>query len=164
MSSESDSAASTFVSSVDETERLRQLSLICPVVSLILRTWNKTTEMCLNVSTGEHLNLIAADQASTGDNPERRGDNEGDEEVVLGTGEVKPEGDEVLVVWVVEALVGVLAGIVPPVPPVLYEEGGALKLQGVHTHLSVHIQLRIIQSFLILNRVICSCFSRILRS
>ena len=47
--------------------------------------------MCLIVSTGEHLNLIAADQASTGDNPERRGDNEGDEEVVLGTGEVKPE-------------------------------------------------------------------------
>ena len=100
--------------------------------------------MCLNVSTGEHLNLIAADQASAGDNPERRGDNEGDEEVVLGAGEVKPkinddehqdkqledlpERHELLVVRVVEALVGVLAGVVPPVPPVLYEEGGALKL------------------------------------
>ena len=78
---------------------------------------------------------------------------------MLGAGEVKPaindddnqdheqedlpERHELLVVRVVEALVGVLAGVVPPVPPVLYEEGGALKLESVHTHLSVHIQLGI---------------------
>ena len=48
-----------------------------------------------------------------------------------------------LIVRVVEALVGVLAGVVPSIPPVGDKEGGALKLESVHTHLSVHKQLRI---------------------
>ena len=55
-----------------------------------------------------------------------------------------PYRDEASIVWVVKALVCVLAGVVPSIPPVLYKEGGALKLESVHTHLSVHKQLGII--------------------
>ena len=55
-----------------------------------------------------------------------------------------PDRDESLIVGVVKALVCVLAGVVSSIPPVLYKEGGALKLESVHTHLSVHRQLGII--------------------
>ena len=43
---------------------------------------------------------------------------------------------------VVVAGEGVLAGLVPAVPPVLYQEGRALELQRVHTHLTVYEQLQ----------------------
>ena len=99
MSSESDSARSTFMSTIsseEETDLRRQLSLICPVVSLIRRTWKKHLKSETLIFY-EHLNLIAADQATAGDHPERGGDDERYEEVVLGAGKIKP-GDNIVFV------------------------------------------------------------------
>ena len=52
-----------------------------------------------------------------------------------------PDGDKAIILRVVKALICVSAGVVPSIPPVLYEEGGALECEGVHAHLSVHKQL-----------------------
>ena len=39
-----------------------------------------------------------------------------------------PDGDKAIILRVVKTLVCVSAGVVPPIPSVLYEKGGALKL------------------------------------
>ena len=44
---------------------------------------------------------------------------------------------------VVVAGEGVPAGLIPAVPPVLHQEGRALELQRVHTHLTVYEQLQL---------------------
>ena len=63
-------------------------------------------------------------------------------ETVLGDVGCGPNCDEGVVVGVVVAGEGVPAGLVPPVPPVLHQEGRALELQRVHTHLTVYEQLQ----------------------
>ena len=114
-----------------------------------------------------YIDLVAASQEAAGGDPEQGRDGEGHQEEMLGGVQVEPKieiqkksakhkgetvvvgvvgfgpnRDEGVIVGVVVAGEGVPAGLVPAVPPVLNQEGCALELQRVHTHLTVYEQLK----------------------
>ena len=53
-----------------------------------------------------------------------------------------PNSHEVCIVGVVVALEGCLAGLVPPISPVLHQECCAFKYESVDTHLRVDVELK----------------------